>query len=248
MLNNPKLRLGASLWLLAMSGVVVVVLTMLPQLLTKAPQQVPLSVALTASMVQSGVLLAVAVWAGVSLGKPLGLGAPVIEAALTRCGPWLPLRRQCVPAAVAGAVVGIQLVLSPSIAPPEVTNAAHTVNISVAAKVLYGGITEEVLMRWGLMTAMIWLPWRVWQRKSGTPKPAFVLSAIVLTAVLFGVSHLPAAVAMGIPLTAPVISYIVVGNTLPGVLFGALYWRRGIEAAMVAHALGHVIATGAAGV
>jgi hypothetical protein len=237
MLNNPKLRLGASLWLLAMSGVVVVVLTMLPQLLAKAPQQVPLSVALTASMMQS-----------VSLGKPLGLGAPVIEAALTRCGPWLPLRRQCVPAAVAGAVVGIQLVLSPSIAPPEVTNAAHTVNISVAAKVLYGGITEEVLMRWGLMTAMIWLPWRVWQRKSGTPKPAFVLSAIVLTAVLFGVSHLPAAVAMGIPLTAPVISYIVVGNTLPGVLFGALYWRRGIEAAMVAHALGHVIATVAAGV
>ena len=35
---------------------------------------------------------------------------------------------------------------------------------------------------------------------------------------------------------------IVGANTVFGVLFGFLYWRRGLESAMVAHALAHVIA------
>ena len=83
MLKNPRLRLGATLWLLSMSGVVVLAFMVIPQLLARSAQQVPLSVALTASIVQSGVLLLLAVWAGVALSKPLGLGAPVIEAALS---------------------------------------------------------------------------------------------------------------------------------------------------------------------
>ena len=118
----------------------------------------------------------------------------------------------------------------------------------LAAKILYGGITEEVLMRWGLMTALIWLPWRVWQQKTGAPKTVYVVGAVVLTAVLFGVGHLPAALAIGIELTGPVIAYIVVGNTLAGILFGVLYWRYGIEAAIIAHALAHVIASVAAAI
>lgn len=245
MLNNPKARLGASLWLLAMSGVVLMLSTMLPQLLTKTPRQVSLGIVFAASFLQSGLVLALAVWAGLSLGKPLGLAAPVIEAVLTRTGVWRQFRRQCIPATVTGAGAGVLLLLAPSVAPVEVLDAAHTVSIPIAAKVLYGAITEEVLIRWGLMTVMIWLPWRVWQRKSGAPKRSYVVSAVMLSAVLFGVGHLPAAMAMGIQLTTPVIAYIVIGNTLPGILFGVLYWRYGIEAAMVAHALAHIIATAA---
>lgn len=248
MLNNLKLRLGASLWVLAMSGVVIVVLAMLPQLLARVPQQVPLGVALTATILQSGLMLGVAVWTGVSLSKPLGLGAPVIEAVLTRSNVWPELRRQFVPAALVGLVVGAQLGIFKSFAPVEVISAARTIDIPLAAKVFYGGITEEVLMRWGLMTTMIWLPWRMWQKKTGEPKYAYVVSAVVLTALMFAVGHLPAVMAMGIKLTTPVIVYIVVGNALPGILFGILYWRNGIEAAMIAHALGHVIATLAEGI
>ena len=248
MLNNLKLRLGASLWSLAMCGVVIVVWTTLPQMLAKLPQQMPLGVAIAASVLQTGLMLAVAVWAGVSLAKPLGLGAPVIEAALTGSDTWAPLRRQWLPAAVAGAVVGVQLGIAPLIAPEALISAANTVHMPLAAKILYGGITEEVLMRWGLMTALIWLPWRVWQQKTGAPKTVYVVGAVVLTAVLFGVGHLPAALAIGIELTGPVIAYIVVGNTLAGILFGVLYWRYGIEAAIIAHALAHVIASVAAAI
>lgn len=246
MFENPRLRLGATLWLAAMAGAVVLSLTVIPQLLAKAPQTVPLGVALAASVVQTAVLLALAVWAGVALSRPLGLGAPAIEAALSGANAWPPLKRQLIPAAIVGIFVGGGLVLMTRMAPAELLALGQSVEIPVAAKLLYGGVTEEMLMRWGLMTALIWLPWRFIQKRAGLPRTSYVVGAIVVAALLFGVLHLPAAAAMGASLTPTVIFYVIAGNTVPGVLFGILYWRYGLEAAILAHGLGHVIAALAA--
>jgi membrane protease YdiL (CAAX protease family) len=38
------------------------------------------------------------------------------------------------------------------------------------------------------------------------------------------------------------VAMVLVGNSLPGMLFGWLFWRRGLEAAMIAHALAHLFA------
>jgi membrane protease YdiL (CAAX protease family) len=35
---------------------------------------------------------------------------------------------------------------------------------------------------------------------------------------------------------------VVAANALPGLAFGWLYWRQGLEAAILAHALAHVFA------
>ena len=53
-------------------------------------------------------------------------------------------------------------------------------------------------------------------------------------AVLFGLGHLPATAAM-VPLTTLVVARALVLNGLAGVVFGWLYWRRDLLAAMVAH-------------
>lgn len=246
MFGSPRLRLGAALWQAAMAGSVALSLTVIPQLLAKAPQTVPLGIVVAASMVQTGVLLALAVWAGVALSRPLGLGAPAIEAALSGADAWRPLKCQFIPAAVVGMFVGGVLVLLARRAPAELLALGQTVEIPVAARLLYGGVTEEMLMRWGLMTALIWLPWRFIQKRTGLPRTSYVVGAIVVAALLFGVLHLPAAAAMGASLTPSVVFYVVAGNAVPGVLFGVLYWRYGLEAAILAHALAHVVAVLAA--
>ncbi|MFC6976650.1 type II CAAX prenyl endopeptidase Rce1 family protein [Halomicroarcula sp. GCM10025709] len=64
-------------------------------------------------------------------------------------------------------------------------------------------------------------------------------AAIVVSAVLFGVGHLPA-LAQSVSLTPALIARTVLLNAVAGVLFGWLYWRRSLEAAMVAHASFHV--------
>ena len=91
------------------------------------------------------------------------------------------------------------------------------------------------------MSALVWLPWRFIQRRSGLPRDRYVVAAIVCAGLLFGAGHLPAVAAMGVPLTAPVVAYIVFGNAAPGMLFGALFWRKGLEASIIAHALAHAL-------
>lgn len=241
-MKNPRMRLAVALWLAAMAGVVVLSLTVVPQMLARAPLRVPLGIAVAASVVQSGVLIALAVWAGVALSQRLGLGAPVFAAALSGNGAWAALKPQLIPAAIVGFVVGSLLLFWGRIAPTELLALGQTVEIPVAAKLLYGGVTEEILMRWGLMTVLVWLPWRFIQKRVGIPHPAYVTGAIFMAALLFGAGHLPAAAAMGVSLTAPIVGYIIVGNTVPGVLFGLLYWRKGLEAAFLAHALAHAVA------
>lgn len=242
MLKNPRLRLGVALWLAAMVGVVLLSMTVLPQMLARMPLRVPLSVAVFSSVVQSGVMLALAVWAGVALSRQLGLGAPTIEAAISGTGAVAAIKRQLIPATIVGLLVGGLLVLFGRIAPVELQTLGQTDKIPVAAKLLYGGVTEEMLLRWGLMTILVWLPWRLIQKRIGIPRPAYVIGAIFVAALLFGAGHLPAAAAMGVSLTTPVVAYIIIGNTLPGLLFGYLYWRNGIEAAIIAHALAHAVA------
>lgn len=246
MFDNRRLRLGIALWIAAMVGVVVLSLTVIPQILANAPQRVPLWLAVAASMLQSGVLVALAVWAGVALSRPLGLAAPVFEAALAGTGAWAAIRLQLIPAAVVGSLAGGLLVGLQHIAPTELLALGKTYEIPFLAKLLYGGVTEEILMRWGLMTILIWLPWRLIQRGVGQPHLAYVISGIFLAALLFGAAHLPAVAAMGANLTTPVVTYIVVGNTVPALLFGYLYWRHGLEAAILAHALAHAGGTLAA--
>ena len=59
--------------------------------------------------------------------------------------------------------------------------------------------------------------------------------AILLAALLFGAGHLPAAFAAGLARGPLPITRIVVLNMLAGTVFGALFWKLGLEHAMVAH-------------
>jgi len=226
-----------------MIGVVALSLTVLPQLLAKAPPQVPLNVAIAGSMLQSAVLLAFAVWLGVTVSGQVGLRAPLVEASLAGSGAINALKRQVLPATAVGIAVGILLIYLVGAAPAQLESVGTQIQIPLAPKLLYGGITEEVIMRWGLMSLLVWLPWRFLQKRSGAPRSRYFLIGALVAAVLFGVGHLPAAVAMGVELNAPVLTYIVIGNTIPGLLFGLLYWRLGLEAAFLAHALAHAIST-----
>nr|WP_293157149.1 CPBP family intramembrane glutamic endopeptidase [Okeania sp. SIO2C9] len=57
--------------------------------------------------------------------------------------------------------------------------------------ILFGGITEELLMRWGLMTFLVWIGWKIFQRGKGKPQGRYFVMAILLSSLLFGVGHLP---------------------------------------------------------
>ncbi len=237
----PRLRLGLLLWTAGMLGAVVLTVRVLPRLLGELVLPAPMWVISLASLAQSALLVALAVWAGVSLAPAVGLRAPMFEAAVTARPLAQALRPQLLPGLLAGALGGAVLFVVGHFAPAALVKVQARFNPPLLARVLYGGITEELLLRWGLMTALVWLMWRVLQGRRGDPRMASVWFAIVVSALLFGAGHLPAAAALLGELTPNVAAFVVGANMAFGVLFGYLFWRHGLEAAMIAHATAHVV-------
>ncbi len=237
-----RLRLGLLLWLAGMLGVVMITLTVLPQLLGKVPLPAPLWVISLASLAQSTVVLALFVWAGVALAPKVGLRAPAFEAAVTARPIASALRPQVLPGLVGGVLGGAGLfAIGGYAAPAALAAVEQQFTLPILARVLYGGMTEELLLRWGLMTALVWLAWRFVQHRQGAPRTVYVWLAIVVSALLFGAGHLPAAAALIGHLTGALVMFVVVANAAFGVLFGYLFWRYGLEAAMIAHGTAHVV-------
>lgn len=99
---------------------------------------------------------------------------------------------------------------------------------------LYGGITEELMMRFGLMSALVALG----ARALGRWAAALLWVAILVSALVFGAAHLTAVAHAASP--GGVILARTIGlNALLGTLYGWLYWTRNLEHAMVAHGATH---------
>ena len=98
----------------------------------------------------------------------------------------------------------------------------------------YGGLCEETLMRLFLLSLVMWLLGKFWKAPSGLPASGAFWTANILVAVAFGAGHLPLASQLTV-LTPLLVTAIISLNGIVGLGFGYLYWKRGLESAMLAH-------------
>lgn len=210
----------------------------------------PMPVLVALSLIQPTLLLAGAVALGLVLAPGLGLRSHLSESAAGEAPGLRALPREA-PLALALGTAPSVLVLAleawvfrPWMGEAGAALAAEgerTLTVTLAG-VLYGGITEELMMRWGLMSLLAWAGWKLFRRGRGEPGAATMWAAVVLAAVLFGAGHL-GAVATVAPLTTAVVARTLVLNAIAGIAFGWLFWRRSLEAAMLAHMAGHLVFT-----
>ncbi len=250
---RSKTRLFVILWLAGMAGVgsfllvdLAALIAHLPLPAGTAPLQMTPAMKLL-SLLQPAVLLTLAVFIGVMLAAKVGLSSPLAEAAASGGKMLAALKPQIVPGLLGGlsgsvAIVFIGWLTKPFLPPEVVTrSAAFAKFFPLPTRLFYGGLTEELLLRWGLMTLLVWALWRLLQKGQGQPKPAYVLSAILLSSLVFGLGHLPMAFLLFPQATTALICYVIVANSFFGLLAGYLYWRKGLESAMIAHMLAHVV-------
>jgi len=189
-------------------------------------------------LINPTVLLLLSTLIGVSLQAKTTLKTPLVDKIINQENA--PLNWSIVIFGVAGGLVaGLLIVffnylLSPLI-PDAIKSLQDNLNLSVFTRFLYGGITEEILLRYGLMTLLVWVLIR------------FIKSdlsywiAILTSSLLFGIGHLPAVYAAVDSVDVFLLAYIIIGNTLGGIVFGWLYWKKGLESAMIAHIFTHVV-------
>lgn len=125
---------------------------------------------------------------GQALAAKLGLGAPLIDSWLQGDNTRAVLRRQLPPALAAGIAVAVLMIIYSSVILPMITDAATLAkmtrfDVPLATRILYGGITEELLTRWGLMSFFAWALWRM--TGSGEIRSSLVWAAIIIAAALF---------------------------------------------------------------
>jgi len=250
-----KKRLFWILWAAGVLGVLSFLFVDLSALIAAVPRTPgeppvelpPLALLKVVSLIQPAVLVTIAVVVGVWLAERVGLHAPAAEALARRDDFFSALKPQILPGVLAGLSSGVAIVATWVIAKPFLTSEfiarAQDFNkfLPHITRFLYGGFTEEVLLRWGVMTFLVWLAWRLLQKGEGRPKAIYVVAAIGLSAVIFGAGHLPIASMLSGGLTLPLTIYVITANSIFGIAAGFLYWRQGLESAMIAHIFTHVV-------
>lgn len=198
---------------------------------------------LVRSAAGNGLLSALAVWVGLTLGPALGYRIPWLTAWLERqaLDEQQGTLRQ---ALILGTVAGVFLLLISWLAglagwipgEPESTLVSGPLRGLLAA--LYGALSEEVRLRLFLMTLLTWLALGITRflrqdRQAGIQKGHY-LAALLVTAFVSALGHLGGAAQLA-PLTLGGTLYHLLAAMVPGILYGWLYWKKGLEAAMVAH-------------
>lgn len=244
MMKSYKFRLGLFLFLLGLAGVLSILTMELPlpeeakkRILEKvSPEQLKWIL-----LVNPALMVLLAVLLGTAFFEQAGLKVPLLTSLLLREKPVISARSIVVYGVTGGVVAGLLIVLITlffqPILPQAFLELGAKVKPTVVARFLYGGLTEEILMRYGLMTFFVWLFIKLFKSTS----PQVYQAGLLITALLFAVGHFPVAYqAVGTP-SAGLLTYLVLGNAVGGLIFGWLYWKKGLEAACIAHIMAHVV-------
>ena len=194
------------------------------------------------AIVQPAILVVGAGLLGGWAAPKVGLDAPLVRAWVDRRSILTVWRNQASAATAVGLGVGLILAgFWAVVVHAGLSGPLMKFQIPLATKILYGGIVEELLMRWGPMSLVVWAVWRLGGSAAAVPIWCY-WAGIGVAAILFAVGHLPALYLL-IPDPHPwFVALVIIANAVPGILFGWLFWRRGLEAAMLAHALAHLVA------
>lgn len=234
---GPHLKLS----LLLGAACALAALALFPYLLVLMPQKLagsslPLWGLALLQAIQAGLLCWLCAWAGLVLGARHGLDAPWLRA-------WVyhrPVRdgaNACWWLAALLGVLSAMVVLGLSLLGPHAADAAAKGRAldwawRGALASFYGATVEEVQARLLVVSLLMWLLARLCR---GHARTWMFAAAIVGAALLFGAGHLPAAAAAGLAASPLAMARIVALNAVAGLLFGWLFWRRGLEHAMLAH-------------
>lgn len=120
------------------------------------------------AVLQPAVLVALCVALGLWAAPRVGFDAPAVRAWAERRPVWPALSPQLAPAALGGLAIAALLVVFWSVVRAQAFAApVLAFELPLATKLLYGGIVEELLLRWGLMSLFVWVAWRAGGRAPG---------------------------------------------------------------------------------
>ena len=186
------------------------------------------------------VLLIIAITIGTLLYQSAGLRVPFVERLVglsSQHNSRTVIFSGIVGGLIAGACISIIAIVFKSITPHEFSELGKSYQPTLAARFLYGGIVEELFMRFGLMTLLVWISSKITKNK----RDYVYWVGIVLATLIFAIGHFPVVFNSVDNPSTTLLTYVMLGNSIGGIVFGWLYWKKGLESAIIAHAFAHVV-------
>ena len=227
------------LFFILLAACVIASMLVLPYTLAITSSEIEITpVILLLSAAQNLVLFAVAAFLGLLLSKRVGMGLPILQGVLDGKNQTKEFKNILPLSVGLGVLAGLVIVLL-SIPFDKLIPEFQNMDVSAPAwkgflASFYGGIAEEVLLRLFVVSLFVWITFLIKKGQDGGPAVFGIWLSIVLAAVIFGLGHLPAT-AQILPLTGVVVIRAIVLNGIGGIVFGWLYWKKGLESAMIAH-------------
>jgi len=197
----------------------------------------PLLIILSA-VLNNLILFAITIFLGLFFSKKIGMGMPILEGILQKENKSKEFKSLLLPSIGLGLIAGV-LIVALSIPFNRLIPEFQNMEVSAPAwkgflASFYGGIAEEVLLRLFVVSLLVWITFKIKKSKDGEPTVFGIWVSIILAAILFGIGHLPAT-AQIVDLNGIVIARAIILNGVGGIIFGWLYWKKGLESAIIAH-------------
>ncbi|KXS42531.1 MAG: Abortive infection protein [Methanolobus sp. T82-4] len=185
------------------------------------------------------ILLILAILTGIVLGKKVGLKTPVLESLFE--GKGLPadfyqsLKLSVILGVFAGTLIFAtdRFVFSMFIEPltPLLSSPPLWQRFFYS---FYAGIIEEIVLRFFLLTLLVWITWKIKRTPEDRPTDMGVWLSILLVSVLYGIGYISS---LSLPTDPGLIVDlgIVSLGMVTGTIFGWLYWKKGLEASIIAN-------------
>lgn len=244
MMNKAKLKLWLCLSVVGLLGVTSLLLSDLTEIFDLKPLPINVSPELLKLLllINPSLMVIVAAFVGSLVYDKVGLRVPVFESVL-KIGekPPYTYRSILLWGILGGIVAGILVVVVNyffvPVLPVEYLEASGNFSMNIITRFLYGGVVEEIMMRFGLMTLLVWVLSKIFKILGNW----MFWVANILAALLFAVGHFPALLALVPDPDIWLYLYILLANAMVGIIFGYMYMKRGLECAMIAHLMTHVV-------
>lgn len=213
---------------------VVVTFCVLPYTIALSPALAELftPAILVAQVIQATLVFGISIFFGLLLSKKMGFEMPVFEGKK----PLKYLLSVINESVGFGVLGGILIVIFSFLFSSSLSFLKAEISVDIWKRILasfYGGFAEEIVFRLFIMTLFVWISTKFSKMKNGYPTAIGILISIFLTTILFGLGHL--GITSSLVAITPVIIFRAVLLNGVSVFYCWLYWKKGLESAMIAH-------------
>lgn len=193
---------------------------------------------LATQFIRSTVILMISIFIGLYLGKKVGFGTPI----LSSLSETRKLPSETVPTVKLSVLMGLILSIVMFILDYFVFS-MFTESLIVFMTTpplwqrflyfIYAGIVEEIVLRFLLVTLLVWISWKIKKTANGQPTRTGVWISILLISLIYGIGY---AISYSPLIMDQILALrFVVLNGIAGIVMGWLYWKKGLEASLIAN-------------